>query len=119
MLWRQESFVVHRFQWLVKTPHLFPDQAQFRQLVTMGQKAAEDDDMQKLREVVAMMSSVRIYLGGDAGLSEDANIIIACPHGDRSLDSPRVFSHGRSGLATLPVRRGPVNGECVVLGTSV
>lgn len=77
ILWRQDSFVVHRFQWLVKSPHLFPDQAQFRQLVTMGQKAAEDDDMQKLREVVAMMSSVRIYLGGDDGMSEDANIIIA------------------------------------------
>lgn len=77
ILWRQDSFVVVRFQWLAKSPHLFPDQAQFRQLVAMGQKAAGDDDMQKLREVVAMMGSVRIYLGGDDGMSEDANIIAA------------------------------------------
>lgn len=77
ILWRQDSFVVIRFQWFAKSPHLFPDQAQFRQLVAMGQKAAGDDDMQKLREVVAMMGSVRIYLGGDDGMSEDANIIAA------------------------------------------
>lgn len=77
ILWRQDSFVVGRFQWLAKSPHLFPDQAQFRQLVAMGQKVAQDDDMQKLREVVAMMGAVRIYLGGDDGMSEDANIIMA------------------------------------------
>ncbi len=77
ILWRQDSFVVGRFQWLAKSPHFFPDQAQFRQLVAVGQKAAQDDDMQKLREVVAIMSSVRIHLGGDDGMSEDANIIMA------------------------------------------
>lgn len=77
ILWRQDSFVVARFQWLAKSPHLFPDQAQFRQLVAMGQKAAQDDDMQKLREVVAIMGAVRIHLGGDDGMSEDANIIMA------------------------------------------
>ncbi len=77
ILWRQDSFVVARFQWLAKSPHLFLDQVQFRQLVVMGQKAAQDDDMQKLREVVAIMGSVRIHLGGDDGMSEDANIIMA------------------------------------------
>jgi molecular chaperone DnaK len=77
ILWRQDSFVVARFQWWAKSPHLFPDQAQFRQLVAIGQKAAEDDDMQKLREVVAVMGSVRINLGGDDGMSDAANIIVA------------------------------------------
>lgn len=77
ILWRQDSFVMARFQWLAKSPHHFPDQPQFRQLVAMGQKAAQDDDMQKLREVVAMMMSVRISLGRDDGMSEDANIIMA------------------------------------------
>lgn len=77
ILWRQDSFVVARFQWLAKSPHLFQDQAQFRQLVALGQKAAEEDDMQKLREVVAMMGAVRIHLGGDDGMSENANIIAA------------------------------------------
>jgi len=77
ILWRQDSFVVARFQWLAKSPHLFLDQAQFRQLVVMGQKAAQDDDMQKLREIVAIMGSVRIHLGDDDGMSEGANIIVA------------------------------------------
>src|SRR3546814_20741506 len=63
ILWRQDSFVVHRFQWLVKSPHLFPDPAHVSNLVTMTQTAAEADDMQKLRAVLLMMSSFRISLG--------------------------------------------------------
>lgn len=77
ILWRQDSFVVQRFQWMSKSPHLFLDRVQFGQLLAMGEKAAAEDDMQKLREVVAMMSSVRIHLGGDDGMSGDANIIAA------------------------------------------
>src|SRR3546814_683898 len=67
ILWRQDLFVDHRFQWLLKSPPLFPDHAQFRHLGTMDQQASAADVMQKLREVVAMMSSVRTYIGGDAG----------------------------------------------------
>lgn len=77
ILWRQDSFVVQRFQWMSKSPHLFPDRVQFAQLLAIGEKAAAEDDMQKLREVVAMMSSVRIHLGGDDAMSGDANIIAA------------------------------------------
>src|SRR3546814_329156 len=46
ILWRQDSFVVHRFQWLVKSPHLFTDQAPLMHLVPAGQKAAEAAQMQ-------------------------------------------------------------------------
>lgn len=77
ILWRQDAFVLQRLQWLVKSPHLFPDKAQFSQLVAMGQKAAEDDDMSKLRDVVSLMDSIRIHIGGDEGMSEGANIIAA------------------------------------------
>jgi len=77
ILWRQDSFVIHRFQWLSKSPHLFTDRAQFKQLSAMGQKAAEDDDMHKLRDVVLSMDSIRIHIGGDDGMSEGANIIAA------------------------------------------
>lgn len=76
ILWRQDSFVVAKFQSLAKSPHLFHDQAQFRQLVAVGQRAAQDDDMQKLRDVVSMMGAIRIHLGGDDGMSEGANIIM-------------------------------------------
>src|SRR3546814_2733665 len=71
ILWRQDSFVVHRFQWLLKYPHLFPDQAQFRPLVMMGQKTGEDAAMTKLIQVVVIWRHVLIYLGGDAGMFDD------------------------------------------------
>jgi molecular chaperone DnaK len=77
ILWRQDSFVIQRFQWLAKSPHLFPDKVEFRQLVAMGQKASEEDDMHKLRDVVSMMENKRIHLGGDDGMSDGANIIAA------------------------------------------
>lgn len=77
ILWRQDAFVMHRFQWLSKSPHLFPDKVEFQQLVAMGQKAAEEDDMHKLRDVVSMMEYKRIHLGGDDGMSDGANIIAA------------------------------------------
>lgn len=75
ILWRQDSFVVQRFQWLSKAPHLFPDKAEFVQLVAIGQKATEGDDMHKLREVVSLMDYKRFHIGGDDGMSESANII--------------------------------------------
>lgn len=77
ILWRQDSFVLAKFQWLSKSAHLFLDKVEFRQLVTLGQKATEEDDMHKLREVVLMMEHKRIHLGGDSGMSEGANIIAA------------------------------------------
>lgn len=75
ILWRQDAFVIHRFHWYAESPHLFPDKAQFNQLAAIGHKAVEDDDMQKLREIVWLMGSVRINIGGDDGMSEGANII--------------------------------------------
>lgn len=77
ILWRQDAFVVHRFQWLAKSPHLFPDKTHFKELLAMGYKAAEGDDMHKLRDVVLLMDSIRIHIGGDDGMSEGANIISA------------------------------------------
>lgn len=77
ILWRQDSFVVNKFKWLAKSPHLFVDKVEFKQLVVTGTKATEDDDMHKLRDVVSMMEYKRIHLGGDEGMSEGANIIAA------------------------------------------
>jgi molecular chaperone DnaK len=77
VLWRQDSFVIQRFNWLAKSPYLFADKSQFEQLLAIGQKATQEDDMQKLRDVVALMDSIRIYIGGDDGMSEGANIISA------------------------------------------
>ena len=75
ILWRQDSFVIARFQWLSKSPHLFPDRHEFGQLVAVGQKATAEDDMHQLRAVVGAMENKRIHIGGDDGMSEGANII--------------------------------------------
>lgn len=77
ILWRQDSFVHNRFLWLSKSPHLFVDKAEFNQLVDMGNRASQSDDMQKVREVVLVMESKRIHLGGDDDMSDGANIIAA------------------------------------------
>lgn len=77
ILWRQDSFVIQRFQWLSKSPHLFLDKSEFRQLVAMGEKATQGDDMHQLREIVLLMDSSRIHIGGDDGLLESANVIVA------------------------------------------
>lgn len=75
ILWRQDAFVIGRFQWLSKSPYLFPDRHEFGQLVALGQKATAEDDMHQLRAVVGAMENKRIHLGGDDGMSEGANII--------------------------------------------
>ncbi len=77
ILWRQDSFVIGRFQWFSKSPHLFPDKHEFGQLVAIGQNAIEGDDMHKVREVVWAMEAKHIRVGGDDGMSEGANIIAA------------------------------------------
>ncbi|QBB70536.1 Hsp70 family protein [Pseudolysobacter antarcticus] len=76
ILWRQDSFVLARFQYLAKSAHLFVDQVEFTQLVTVGEQAAKSDDMQKLREVVLLLNYRRIRAGDD-DMTSDANIIQA------------------------------------------
>jgi molecular chaperone DnaK len=77
ILWRQDFFVLARFQYLAGSPHLFIDQVEFAQLVAVGEQAAKSDDMQKLREVVLMLNYRRISTGGDDDMTSDANIISA------------------------------------------
>jgi len=75
ILWRQDDFVLYRFRHYCKSPHLFADMAQYKQLVQMGEAAVGSDDMQKLRDVVLLMGSIRLNLGGDDGMTDSANII--------------------------------------------
>lgn len=77
VLWRQDSFVMGRFNWLSGSPHLFIDQSEFAQLTAIGAKAAKDDDMQKVREVVLMLDAKRIRTGGGDEMTEGTNIVMA------------------------------------------
>ena len=77
IMWRQDSFVMARFNMLSRSPHLFVDQAEFSQLTAIGAKAAKDDDMQKVREIVAILEARRIHTGGRDEMTEGTNIVMA------------------------------------------
>ena len=74
ILWRQDWFVVERFKSMMSTPYQFTDQQRFEELALAGQQFLRDDDIDKLREVVAHLYS--IHVGGTQDVMTDvANIL--------------------------------------------
>jgi molecular chaperone DnaK len=68
ILWRQDWFVVEKLQQFGREPHLFLDRTRYMSLILAGQKAQSDDDIDRLRDIVAELYSFRI----DAGPTEDS-----------------------------------------------
>ena len=75
ILWRQEWFVITKFEWATEKPHQFPDKRRYQELVAQGQEAIQADDIDGLRSVVYELSMIRIGVGGDVELLETANIL--------------------------------------------
>ena len=75
ILWRQDWFVLSRFEWATEKPHQFPDKRRYQELVAQGQEAIRADDIDRLRSVVHELSMIRIGVGGDEELLEVANIL--------------------------------------------
>ncbi len=75
ILWRQDWFVIDRFKWLAEDSYLFPDEREHAQLVTMGMEALKANDIDKLRNVVGHLDSVRIGSGGEDEMIAGANIV--------------------------------------------
>jgi len=75
ILWRQDWFVIERFQWLAQATHLFPDAREHAQLVAIGADALEASDIDKLRAVVAQLDSQRIGSAGDDEMIASTNIV--------------------------------------------
>ena len=94
ILWRQDWFVVGRFQHLVSSPHLFTDRHRFEQLAKVGTQLMNSygieleslspqdrmslrlmrpDDVEKLREIVAKLSMLQI--DGSSDYDATVNII--------------------------------------------
>lgn len=65
ILWRQDWFVIDRFNWYAKSPHLFPDGAQHARLAKLGAEALRQEDMEKLRAIVAELESNRFGSASD------------------------------------------------------
>ena len=94
ILWRQDWFVIGRFQHLVSSPHLFTDRHRFEQLAKVGTQLMSSygieleslspqdrmslrlmrpDDVEKLREIVAKLSMLQI--DGSSDYDATVNVI--------------------------------------------
>lgn len=75
ILWRQDWFVIDRFKWLAEDTFLFPDAREHAELVAMGAEALKANDIEKLRNVVAHLDSVRIGTTGEDEMIAGPNIV--------------------------------------------
>ncbi|HKY97280.1 MAG TPA: Hsp70 family protein [Gemmatimonadaceae bacterium] len=75
ILWRQDWFVIDRFKSMATNPHKFPNAAEHRRLVAAGSEFLRANDIDKLREVVFEMDSVRFSTPDDDDLMSGANIV--------------------------------------------
>ncbi len=76
VLFKQDWFVIDRFNWLSDSPHLFLDAGEFTELRRLGKQALASGDIDKLRPVVDHLENVRIRLGGDDRILSGANILM-------------------------------------------
>jgi molecular chaperone DnaK len=60
ILWRQDWFVIDRFKMYAERAYLFLDAKEHAHLVAIGAEALKANDIEKLRAVVAKLSSIRI-----------------------------------------------------------
>lgn len=75
ILWREDWFVLDRFNRLAKDSYLFQDAREHTQLVNAGTEALKANDMKRLRAVVLQLDSVRIGSSGDDEMMAGANIV--------------------------------------------
>lgn len=75
ILWRQDWFIVDRFKRRSGEPHLFPDQARYQALLVQGKEALSADNIERLREVVYHLDSMRVGPSLDDTMLAEANIV--------------------------------------------
>lgn len=75
ILWRQDWFVVGKFKSMAEAPGDFTDQQKFTQLVQVGVEAMKNDDIERLRGVIAELSQIQVAMGTGDELFDVANII--------------------------------------------
>lgn len=75
ILWRQDWFVIDRFESFAKTAYMFADKRRHAELVAVGAEAIRADDIDKLRHVMDELYSLRIGCGADDDMLTSANIL--------------------------------------------
>lgn len=77
VLWRQDWFVIDRFNWLSESSFLFPDGVEYAELCKMGRQALEIGDIDKLRNVVSHLDASRVGTAGEDEMIASSNIVIS------------------------------------------
>ena len=76
ILWRQDWFVIDRFKWLAAAPHLFPVASEHAELSRLGNQALQAGDIDRLRDVLMQMDSIRIGSTDDDEMLASSNILV-------------------------------------------
>jgi molecular chaperone DnaK len=75
ILWRQDWFVIERFKQMTNSPRMYIDKQRFEELAKYGTQLMRSDDIDKLRDVVGQLYSIKIRTGSDDNAMETVNII--------------------------------------------
>jgi len=75
ILWRQDWFVVEQFKRLEDVPDHFADKRVFEELVTAGKQCMREDDIDKLRPIVAQLSMLKIGGPSEGDMMAIVNIL--------------------------------------------
>ncbi|MGK5035709.1 Hsp70 family protein [Janthinobacterium sp. LB3P118] len=76
ILWRQDWFVIDRFKWLAEDAFLFTDAAEHAELCKVGQQALQANDIDKLRQVVSHLDSIRVGIASEDDMAAGSNIVV-------------------------------------------
>lgn len=75
ILWRQDWFVVNEFKQFSTGDYYVTDRQMLGRLLEVGSDAIKRDDMNKLREVVGMLYSIKISTHSEQDLNLQTNIL--------------------------------------------
>jgi len=76
ILWRQDWFVIDRFKRLSENSYMFTDASEHASLVGLGKQALAANDIDKLRQVVIQLDSIRVGSAGEGDMLAGSNILV-------------------------------------------
>lgn len=75
ILWRQDWFVIDRFNWMVQNPYNFSDRTRFEELKRAGQQYVQKDQIEDLRAVYIELTRMQIIEGMGENMLDEVNVI--------------------------------------------
>jgi molecular chaperone DnaK len=75
ILWRQDWFVIDRFNWMVQNPYNFSDRTRFEELQRTGQQYIQKDQIEGLRSIFIELSRMQITESMGENMFDEVNVI--------------------------------------------